>query len=82
MAVIDTENRKSACMQLAQWRKDGLVDSQFVLAVNASEQLLRSESLNNDIKLDLQNANLTGECLTVEVTESVLVSDFEKQLQC
>lgn len=78
MAVIDTENRKSACMQLAQWRKDGLVGSQFVLAVNASEQLLRSESLNNDIKLDLQNANLTGECLTVEVTESVLVSDFEK----
>lgn len=78
IAAIDTENRQLACKQLAQWRKEGLVDSQFVLAVNASEQLLRSENLHNDIKLDLQNANLTGECLTVEVTESVLVSDFEK----
>lgn len=78
IAAIDTENRKLACMQLAQWRKEGLVDSQFVLAVNASEQLLRSESLHNDIKIDLQNTNIIGECLTVEVTESVLVSDFEK----
>lgn len=78
IAAIDTENRQLACKQLAQWRKEGLVDSQFVLAVNASEQLLRSENLHNDIKLDLQNVNLTGECLTVEVTESVLVSDFEK----
>lgn len=78
MAVIDTENRRLACMQLAQWRKERLVDSQFVLAVNASEQLLRSESLHNDIKIDLQNTNIVGACLTVEVTESVLVSDFEK----
>lgn len=78
IAAIDTANRQLACKQLDQWRKEGLVDSQFVLAVNASEQLLRSENLHNDIKLDLQNANLTGECLTVEVTESVLVSDFEK----
>lgn len=78
IAAIDTENRRLACKQLVQWRKEGLVDSQFVLAVNASEQLLRSESLHNDIKLNLEDTNLAGECLTVEVTESVLVSDFEK----
>lgn len=78
IAAIDTQNRKLACMQLAQWRKEGVVDSQFVLAVNASEQLLRRESLHNDIKHDLENFNLTGDCLTIEVTESVLVSDFEK----
>lgn len=78
IAGIDTENRKLACMQLAQWRKDGLVDGQFVLAVNASEQLLQRENLHDDIQRDLESFNLTGECLTVEVTESVLVSDFEK----
>jgi diguanylate cyclase (GGDEF)-like protein len=78
IAAIDTENRKLACMQLAQWRKDGLADSQFVLAVNASEQLLQRENLHDDIQRDLESFNLTGECLTVEVTESVLVSDFEK----
>lgn len=78
IAAIDTENRRLACKQLAQWKKEGLVDTKFTMSVNASEQLLRSETLHNDIKVDLQNANLTGECLTVEVTESVLVSDFEK----
>lgn len=78
IAAIDTENRKLACTQLAQWRKEGLVDSQFVLAVNASEQLLQRENLYDDIKRDLESTELTGECFTIEVTENVLVSDFEK----
>jgi diguanylate cyclase (GGDEF)-like protein len=78
IAAIDTQNRQLACKQLAQWRSEGLVDSKFVLAVNASEQLLRRECLPDDIKRDLESFNLTGECVTIEVTESVLVSDFEK----
>lgn len=78
IAAIDTDNRQLACMQLAQWRKNGVVGSQFVLAVNASEQLLQRESLHDDIRRDLESFHLTGECITIEVTESVLVSDFEK----
>lgn len=78
LAAVDTKNRQLACKQVAQWRKDGLVDDHFVLAVNASEQLLQRESMYSDIQKDIEDAGLSGECLTIEVTESVLVSDFEK----
>lgn len=78
LAAVDTKNRQLACKQLAQWRRDGLVNDHFVLAVNASEQLLQRESMYCDIQKDIEDAGLSGECLTIEVTESVLVSDFEK----
>lgn len=78
LASIDTRNRQLACMQIAQWRQAGLIDEQFVLAVNASAQLLQQENMDTDIQHDLAVAGLPGECLTIEVTESVLVSDFDK----
>jgi diguanylate cyclase (GGDEF)-like protein len=78
LAVIDSKNRQLACMQVAQWHNDGLIDNRFVLAVNASEQLLQQESLYQDIQNDLAATGLPGECLSIEVTESVLVSDFDK----
>lgn len=78
MAAIDTSNRQLACNQIAQWRHDGLISNAFVLAVNASEQLLQQESMFIDIQQDLQVTGLPGACLTIEVTESVLVSDFDK----
>jgi diguanylate cyclase (GGDEF)-like protein len=76
--AIDTKNRHLACKQLSQWRSKGLVDDQFVLAINVSEQLLRQENLHSAIKSEMDAADLPGECLSIEVTESVLVSDFEK----
>lgn len=78
LAEIDTHNRQLACHQLMQWRHTGVVGPEFVLAVNASEQLLQQENLYNQIQRDLGSTGLPGECLSIEVTESVLVSDFEK----
>lgn len=78
LAAIDTRNRRLACMQLAEWLQAGLVNAQFVLAVNASEQLLQQENMHHAIQQDLENAGLPGACLSIEVTESVLVSDFDK----
>lgn len=78
LAEIDHHNRQQACQQLTHWRKTGQVGSHFVLAVNASEQLLQQESLHNDIQHDLGSTGLPGTCLSIEVTESVLVSDFDK----
>ena len=78
LAEIDSHNRQLACHQLMQWRQTGVVGPQFVLAVNASEQLLQQENLYNQIQRDLGSTGLPGECLSIEVTESVLVSDFEK----
>lgn len=78
MGAIDTSIRRLACRQLAQWRTDRVVDDRFELAINASEQILRHDDLHSAIKADLDEAGLPGACLTIEVTEGVLVSDFEK----
>jgi len=78
LSAIDIENMRLACRQLAQWRSTGLVDDAFVLAVNASEQLIKEENFLDIIKSDLDNIGLLGKNLSVEVTEGVLVSDFDK----
>lgn len=78
LADIDHHNRQQACHQLMYWRQSGIVGPQFVLAVNASEQLLRQDNLHNQIQRDLGSTGLPGSCLSIEVTENVLVSNFEK----
>jgi diguanylate cyclase len=75
---IDIRNINLACKQLSHWRNSGLVNNQFVLAVNVSEQLLVKDNLHSIIENELSDAGLPGECLSIEVTETVLVSDFDK----
>jgi diguanylate cyclase (GGDEF)-like protein len=78
LSAIDIENMRLACEQLAEWRSTGLVNQAFVLAVNASEQLIKEENFYGLIKSDLDNVSLLGSNLSIEVTEGVLVSDFDK----
>lgn len=78
LSEIDTASRRVACEQLAKWRADQSVDDNFVLAVNASEQLLKEENFDTVLKADLDDAGLLGNNLSIEVTEGVLVSDFDK----
>ncbi|ACT48644.1 putative bifunctional diguanylate cyclase/phosphodiesterase [Methylotenera mobilis] len=78
LSEIDTTSRRLACNQLAEWHLTKLVDKNFVLAINASEQLLNEESFLTTIKSDLDNAGLFGSSLSIEVTEGVLVSNFDK----
>ncbi|HEY9268299.1 MAG TPA: EAL domain-containing protein [Methylotenera sp.] len=78
LSAIDIESMRLACGQLAEWRSTGLVNQAFVLAVNASEQLIKEENFYGVIKSDLDNVSLLGSNLSIEVTEGVLVSDFDK----
>lgn len=77
-AEIDSRNRQLACLQFARWRQRGLIDADGVLAVNASAQWLQHEHMLTEIEHDLRQIDLPGSCLLLEVTESVLVSDFNK----
>ncbi|MFQ6332239.1 putative bifunctional diguanylate cyclase/phosphodiesterase [Methylophilus sp. 3sh_L] len=76
-AAIDSRNWKLACLQFAHWRQIGLIDATCVLAVNASAQWLQHEHLWTEVEHDLREIDLPGPCLSLEVTESVLVSDFD-----
>lgn len=77
LSAIDIANMRLACNQLAEWRSSSLIDASFVLAVNASEQLIKEEYFQDIIKSDLNHINMVGNNLSIEVTEGVLVSDFD-----
>lgn len=78
LSVIDIANMRQAFKQLSEWRLCKSVDDSFVLAVNASEQLIKTEDFQESIKSDMDNAGLQGKNLSIEVTEGVLVADFDK----
>lgn len=78
LSAIDITNMHLACSQLSEWRIADLVDDAFVLAVNASEQLIKEKDFQSAIKSNIDNAGLLGHNLSIEVTEGLLVADFDK----
>lgn len=73
---IDTQSRLAACMQMAKWRRSGVVDNNFTLKFNVCSQLLSDENLHLDIKRDLDASGIPGSCIGLEVTESVMIENF------
>jgi diguanylate cyclase (GGDEF)-like protein len=64
-----------ACRQLAQWRRFA---PDLVLNVNLSAQQLRDDGLPADVECALRINGLPGSALTLEITESMLLSGDEE----
>jgi diguanylate cyclase (GGDEF)-like protein len=62
------------CRQLAEWRK---LAPDLVLNVNLSAQQLRDDGLPADVECALRINGLPGSALTLEITESMLLSGDE-----
>ena len=75
---IDCKSRLKACQQLALWRQQGLVNNLFNMKFNVCAQLLTDEDLYQGIIDDLQSTGVPGECVSLEITESVLISNLER----
>ncbi len=75
---IDSKSRLRACRQLARWRKEKRVDDSFNIKFNVCTQLLTDDELHQDIKDDLINCGVPGHCVGLEITESVLIDNFER----
>src|SRR5690554_1762346 len=73
---IDIQSRLSACMQMAKWRKNAVVDDKFTLKFNICSQLLNDQNLHLDIKRDLDASGIPGSCIGLEITESVMIENF------
>lgn len=65
----------SACNQFAQWRAQGLAISQ--IAVNVSPRQILYTDIVKTVADTLDRHDLPGECLELEITESLLISDYE-----
>jgi Amt family ammonium transporter len=58
------------------WIRDGVVDRDFGVSVNVSARQLPDGRLVADVRAALAASGLPAACLTVEVTETLLVTDL------
>lgn len=65
-----------ACMQMAEWRRQGLLLPK--IAVNVSARQLARQDFIHDVGAALQASGLPGHCLEIEVTESTLMEDADQ----
>ncbi|HEU5063634.1 MAG TPA: EAL domain-containing protein [Solirubrobacterales bacterium] len=66
---------REACAQAARWQRDG---QSLVLAVNVSQLQLDTDELIDDVKAALAMSGLAPETLTLEITETSLMTDAEE----
>ncbi|HUP50143.1 MAG TPA: EAL domain-containing protein [Thermoanaerobaculia bacterium] len=66
---------RTACAQMKQWQDEGLAPE--VLSVNVSARRFNDSNLPDMIKEVLESTNLDGRCLSIELTESVMMENAE-----
>ncbi|HLZ36473.1 MAG TPA: EAL domain-containing protein, partial [Mycobacteriales bacterium] len=69
-----------ACAQAQRWQQDRHGESPLGLSVNLSVRQLHDDKLVDDVADALSASGLAPQLLTVEITESVLMSDGEATL--
>jgi diguanylate cyclase (GGDEF)-like protein len=80
VVALDRWVLRQACQQLAVWRAQYNAFASVRVSVNLSAQNLRYTNLLPEIDAILSETNLAGNCLTLEITESMLVEDIEPTL--
>jgi EAL domain-containing protein (putative c-di-GMP-specific phosphodiesterase class I) len=66
---------REACEQGAKWQREGRT---LALSVNVSQLQLDTDDLIDDVKLALAASGLAAEALTLEITETSLMTDAEE----
>ncbi len=66
---------RSACMQMRRWQVAGVADDLRTISVNVSTRQLRDPGFPAEVRTALAASGLDPACLTLEITESLLVDD-------
>ncbi|GBO55235.1 diguanylate cyclase/phosphodiesterase with PAS/PAC sensor [Pseudanabaena sp. lw0831] len=72
---------RTACQQLAKWQTTFPSLSDLKVSVNLSVQDLRRSDLISEVDLVLDQTQLDARCLTIEITESMLIEDIESTIK-
>jgi predicted signal transduction protein with EAL and GGDEF domain len=64
-----------AANRVARWMRDGVVGPEFGVSVNMSTRQLQDGALLSDVEAALVASGLPARCLTLEMTETLLVTD-------
>jgi EAL domain-containing protein (putative c-di-GMP-specific phosphodiesterase class I) len=66
----------TACDQVARWVREGIVPVDLGLSVNLSPRQLQDEHLVADVAAAIRRSGIAPACLTLEMTETLLVDDM------
>ncbi|UUY06165.1 bifunctional diguanylate cyclase/phosphodiesterase [Svornostia abyssi] len=66
---------RTACMQMVRWQAAGIADDMRSMSVNVSTRQLRDPGFPAEVRSALAASGLDPACLTLEITESLLVDD-------
>jgi EAL domain-containing protein (putative c-di-GMP-specific phosphodiesterase class I) len=72
---------RSACEQLAQWKKDGVADQSLIVSVNLSAIHLAQKGIVDEIRTILFETNVEPESLKLEITESAVMENAESTIK-
>jgi diguanylate cyclase (GGDEF)-like protein/PAS domain S-box-containing protein len=81
IARLDYWALGTACQQLAAWQMKFPDFSTLKMSVNLSAQDLRQSDLLETVDLILTQTQLQSHCLTLEITESMLIEDIESAIR-
>ena len=71
---------EEACRQLQRWRADGSANDDLRVSVNVSALQFRHSGFVDDVTAVLAETGLPARCLTLEITESLLMQDADAAL--
>lgn len=77
---LDTWVFNTTCKQLATWKNKFSHRFPLKMTINLSAQDLRKPSLIGDIDQTLSETGLSGDSITLEITESMLIDDINKTI--
>jgi len=77
---IDRWMLYTACQQLATWKKNFTTHLPLKMSINLSAQDIRQPSLIEDIDGILNQTNLTGDSIVLEITESMLIENISQTI--
>ncbi len=69
-----------SCRQLSDWRNRFPNHFPLKISVNLSVQDLRAANLVSSIESSLSKTGLSGDCITLEITESMLIDNIHKTI--
>jgi diguanylate cyclase (GGDEF)-like protein/PAS domain S-box-containing protein len=69
-----------ACRQAREWQRSGLGVDQLTVSVNLSSRQLYHDGIVDEVREALVSSGLASECLTLEVTETAMMTDSERAI--
>ena len=71
---------QAACAQAESWRRSAPMAAPLSLCVNVSVRQIEDDAFFDDVRSALAASGFPAEALTLEITESLFMSDFEETI--